>query len=254
MPIESREKFDHTLQKKHTVLPAIHAHTISMTLENIDMIQQQWADWFMLVNNEISPEKLLKIYEQVENRYEDLFHGINVLWRTPDMVIRELQWLRVDGLRVDKPYIREVNWEDRTNLIQQAMNDTGRSWLYFWWVAFKYQKPLSSEELPKAVEKSQLYLDVITTSWSATWKAANPQEVKYMRELIGKFPLALASGITPENIQDYLPYVDTSIVGTWISERMNQYAHVFDQGKLQRLMEKVSSWNQNLSDTLTAKI
>ncbi|MBP7848167.1 hypothetical protein KA013_03010 [Patescibacteria group bacterium] len=81
-------------------------------------------------------------------------------------------------------------------------------------MAFKYQPKIEIQDLPHAIKIAKSYLDVITTSGSATGRAANPTEVKFMREFSGNHPLALASGVQPENIHDYIKDIDISIVGT----------------------------------------
>ncbi|MEO7729932.1 MAG: hypothetical protein ABIY55_03095 [Kofleriaceae bacterium] len=55
-----------------------------------------------------------------------------------------------------------------------------------------------------------------------------------MREAIGpEGAIALASGITPENVGTYLPYVDAFLVGTGIEARFG----VLDRDKLAALLE-----------------
>ena len=43
-----------------------------------------------------------------------------------------------------------------------------------------------------------------------------------MKEAIGDFPLAIASGITPANIADYLPVSDCYLVATGISKTFEE--------------------------------
>jgi predicted TIM-barrel enzyme len=44
------------------------------------------------------------------------------------------------------------------------------------------------------------------------------KKFKEMKENCGDTPLAVASGITPENVDQFLPYVDCFMVSTGISK------------------------------------
>lgn len=52
-----------------------------------------------------------------------------------------------------------------------------------------------------------------------------------MREAVDEHRLAVASGVTPENVQDYLPYVDDFLVATGISKNF----HTLDPEKAREL-------------------
>jgi uncharacterized protein len=56
-----------------------------------------------------------------------------------------------------------------------------------------------------------------------------------MRQALGGFPLAIASGITPENVEAYLPYVDAFLVATGISSSFTE----LDSERVRMLAEKV---------------
>ena len=49
--------------------------------------------------------------------------------------------------------------------------------------------------------------------------------------------LALASGVTVENVEEYLPYVDAYLVGTGIEERLG----VLDPDAVSRLHQRISA-------------
>ncbi len=87
--------------------------------------------------------------------------------------------------------------------------------IYFGGVAFKYQKPVS--DFAKVAEMAVPYVDVVTTSGIKTGHQADLQKVVEMREAIGNHPLAIASGITPENVSQYMDYADCFLVATGVS-------------------------------------
>jgi predicted TIM-barrel enzyme len=60
-------------------------------------------------------------------------------------------------------------------------------------------------------------MDVVTTSGPGTGEAAHVDKIRVMKEALDDFPLAIASGITPQNVGDYLPFSDCYMVATGIS-------------------------------------
>lgn len=105
--------------------------------------------------------------------------------------------------------------------------------LYFGGVAFKYQRPVL--ELEMAAMLAASYMDVITTSGPGTGLAAEVEKIRRMRAAIEDKPLAIASGITPENVKDYLGIADCFLVATGISRDFV----TLDPEKLKHLMASV---------------
>jgi predicted TIM-barrel enzyme len=76
-------------------------------------------------------------------------------------------------------------------------------------------------------------MDVVCTSGPGTGKAAQLDKLIAMRHGIGPGgAIALASGVTAENVRTYLPYVDAFLVGTGIEARFG----VLDPSKLTDLL------------------
>lgn len=69
-----------------------------------------------------------------------------------------------------------------------------------------------------------------------TGQAADIDKVCAMREGLGDGALALASGVTPENVRAYLPYVDAFLVGTGIEASFG----VIDETKLAALLRAMA--------------
>jgi predicted TIM-barrel enzyme len=81
-------------------------------------------------------------------------------------------------------------------------------------------------------------MDVVTTSGPGTGRAAEVTKIQRMREALGDAPLAIASGITPENVDQYLPYADCFLVATGISRSDGE----FDSRRVLALVERVKSF------------
>ena len=56
----------------------------------------------------------------------------------------------------------------------------------------------------------------------------------------GDTPLAIASGITPENVEVYLPFADSFLVATGISRSFTE----LDPSKVRMLVQRVRSYGR----------
>lgn len=92
--------------------------------------------------------------------------------------------------------------------------------LYFGGVAFKYQRHV--EDFESACRVATRYMDVVTTSGPGTGHAAEVEKIRRMKAALGVIPLAIASGVTPENVADYLPHADCFLVATGISRSFTE--------------------------------
>ncbi len=117
--------------------------------------------------------------------------------------------------------------------------------LYFGGVAFKYQRRV--QDVQAAARKAMRFMDVVTTSGPGTGQAADISRIRLMKEALGEFPLAIASGISPKNVGAYLPYSDCYLVATGISTDFSHLNPIL----LRALMEEVRSYG-NLKRTDSA--
>ena len=60
-----------------------------------------------------------------------------------------------------------------------------------------------------------------------------------MKAALGDFPLAIASGITPDNVADYLPFSDCYLVATGIGRSFEE----FDPQLVKRLVQNVRAFD-----------
>lgn len=79
----------------------------------------------------------------------------------------------------------------------------------------------------------------IATSGQGTGQAADIDKIRVMKQALGDFPLAIASGVTPDNIEDYLPHSDCYLVATGISRSFTQ----LDETLLDRLITRVRDYS-----------
>lgn len=198
---------------QHTVLPVIHVETPLQASRNAQVLYKEGADGAFLISMQGMPhDELAKIHESVKNELPTWWLGINYL-DLPTVRIFENLNPGISGVQADDARINEwVEEQIEAEDIQQAREKSGWNGLYFGCVAFKYQRPV--ERVGIAAQIASRFMDVVTTSGSATGSAPDVNKIFRMKTAIGDKPLAIASGITPDNVVNYLDTADCFLVAT----------------------------------------
>ncbi len=226
--------------QKRRVFPVIHVVSKKQCLDNIKICVEAKTDGVFLINHHSYCNELLDIYKYARELYPNLWIGLNCLDLAPWQAIENMPE-DVNGLWSDNAYINEN--KSQQPYAEETLNVTKqKNWkgLHFGGVAFKYQRYV--EELEKAVEIAKNYVDVITTSGDGTGIAADIIKIERMYYAAKGFPLAIASGITPENIELYLPISNAYLVATGISKDFT----TLDPVRTKELINIVHDYNRNL--------
>jgi len=195
-----------------------------------------------LINHGMSCPKLLEIHRAVHREYPDWWVGVNCLDLPPTEIFSRVG-SEVAGIWVDNAMIDERTEQQRTaEAIAVARERSGWKGLYFGGVAFKYQRAV--DNLATAGKIAAKYMDGVTTSGPGTGMAAEPEKIRMMRQALGSTPLAIASGITPENVRDYLGFADCFLVATGISKSFTE----LDGDKLTALLRVVAEADEPLAE------
>jgi len=236
-------KLQTTFSNQHVILPVVHINDYKQARRNTEIALDAGADGVFFINHHIDWEGLFEVFERVKVEFPSFWMGINCLDLYPDEVFDEIEsatrtihhLVDVNGVWVDSACIEESKKEQKiaNDIDLVRCNYTG---LYFGGVAFKYQHPI--DDPVKAAKIAMKHMDVITTSGVGTGKAAEIKKIATMKEAIGNFPLAIASGITSDNITDYLPIADCFLVATGISKTFVDFA----PEKVKQLVDVVRNW------------
>jgi len=220
------------------VFPVIHADNREQVIKNAAIARDAGAFGVFVINHDISVDDMLELATEAQKIIP--WVGINCLGYSP---LRAMQTVPhyISGLWTDNAGIDETVNEQAANSIPRAVVIEGvnRNWRgdYFGGVAFKYQDPVT--DLRAATLQASKHMQVITTSGPATGQAAEVKKLKTMHEVfdgwVARPRIAVASGITPDNVEDYLPYVDDFLVSTGIS--LNFFE--FDASKVKALVERM---------------
>ncbi|MDO8551217.1 MAG: BtpA/SgcQ family protein [bacterium] len=198
---------------KHVVLPVIHVETTKQTMQNAAIAQEAGADGAFLISMQgMDHRDLLKMHETVRKEFATWWIGVNCLDLHAISVFDQLN-PGVSGVWSDNACIYE--WQEKqliADQIQKARIQSGWKGLYFGGVAFKYQRQVDNIAL--AAKIATKYMDVVTTSGEGTGHAPDREKIALMKASIGQFPLGIASGISPENVRDYLEVADCFLVAT----------------------------------------
>jgi hypothetical protein len=207
--------FKRIFAKKHVFLAVVHVEGGTQALRNAKIAEQEGADGIFLINHSIPYNSLIECYHVVRERIPNFWIGLNCL----DLGRFAVNHIPKEtaGLWVDNAGINEGKHpSDEVKEFASLRKSSGWQGLYFGGVAFKYQEEVA--DIAKVARLSVPFVDVITTSGVGTGKAADVTKIRTMKEAIGDYPLAIASGITPENVNQYMPHADCFLVATGVSD------------------------------------
>lgn len=210
------------------VLPVIHVLDTPRTIANVRVVMEAGASGVFLINHDFGVEEFEPIIRDVRARFPSLWMGVNFLAVTGRDAFPLLGRLQSEGCFVDAYWADDARIDERVAMqgeaeeIQRVRVESGWSGMYFGGTAFKKQRPVADADLGRAAEIAAGWMDVVTTSGIATGEEADDTKVTTFRAAIGDRPLALASGVTPENARRYAD-VDCFMVATGVSLPGNFY-------------------------------
>lgn len=222
------------------ILPVIHVLNDARTAANIDHIIDAGLKGCFLINHDFGIDAFLPVLEAIRGRYPDFWIGVNFLAVTglkafPILAELEARGFRVDAYWADDARIDEsaVTQEEADNI---AATRTACGWegLYFGGTAFKNQRPVDPKDYARAAGIAGGFMDIVTTSGIATGHSADLGKLAEFRGALPDRPIALASGITPDNATDY-DMVDCFMVATGINFENDFYN--IDPARLSQLVD-----------------
>lgn len=208
---------------KHIFMPVIYMENRVQSFVNTKIAFACGADAVWLIGHELPAEEFIKNALEIKRLMPDKWIGVNIL-KAKNAETIQLFDNRMDGLWKDKGGIREN--EDATIDVSEAgaidfyigeMNTFNLQTLYFGGVAFKYIKDVKTN-FKEAARRAVDFMDVITTTGEETGKPPSIEKIKAMKEGAGDHPLAVASGMTAENVKEFMPYAKCFLVATGISK------------------------------------
>lgn len=199
------------------------------------------ADGVFLIDH-ISPrvsDILTNAYGYVRNALgREAFIGVNYLGLSPSDAVAYIAAAQRCELIDALP---DALWSDNAvrdvNVLPYKRSLGLESVRHFGGVAFKYTDSYTDDPWKAGILAGQYAssVDVMTTSGPGTGSAADVRKVRAMKAMIGTQELALASGVSLENIEDYRPYVDSILAASSIETY--SYSGEFIESKLHDLVQ-----------------
>ena len=218
----------------------IHHQSADLTLEQAQAVLALGADGVFLISHEGQDAALPPLAQQLVQRYSHArtlrgqrpVWGLNLL-QTPPLAALELAGQAgADALWVSAPGVTSAGVTPEGHNLAQSM----RRWpqVSVWGcVAFKYQP---DEPDPPAAAAAALALGMHpTTSGAGTAQAPDVTKIAAMSQAV-QGRLAIASGMTVENVERYAPWVSDILVSTGVSLD----AHHVDPARLTAFLAAVA--------------
>lgn len=219
----------------HLVLPVVHYKDSETAVAQATLALNLGADGIFLISHSGSNRALYKPATILKNVFPDKLVGLNLLGESALTALDEVQHLELDMVWTDTPGVSSKGLTAEGLLLEEKLARMSRKPLFFGSVAFKYQpvEPQPGTAAQRAAKAGMLP----TTSGSATGAPPSVEKAREMKEAVNDGPLAVASGMTPENVADYLPYFSHYLVATGVS--LDE--HHFDATRLKQFVATVHS-------------
>lgn len=222
--------------------PVIHVNNSNQVKENILRAQRSKCDGVFLINhNQVSEQSFVYLIDESVIKYQSDNFKIGVNFLSFDNITAlimaqslKCKMLWVDNAGTDKDNLIECQ---KVKGLQESIRDKVE---YFGGVQFKYQ-PKPDWNLTVSIERSLPWVDVATLSGVATGVPAEIEKIKNACRLFDSNRFALASGISEDNVELFLPYVDNFLVASSIIE-IEDGVEMFNSDRLQRLENKIHAW------------
>lgn len=238
-------------------LPVIHVtDNKTNVFNNIEICIEAKADGIFLISHGyLNYKELIHLGKEIKNKYPSLWIGYNFLDIKNTEVFPKIAEYdcEIEGIWIDDSKQGILGAESEAETISKSyldgetnakINDF-KPFLYFGGVAFKYCK--QPNDLSKSTVEAFSNMDIVTTSGDGTGLSANIKKIKTMYDSLCVFKtnnkhnkecsLALASGVSIDNIHTYLPYVDYFLVSSSISDNHD----ILNKEKTIKLSELIHS-------------
>jgi predicted TIM-barrel enzyme len=198
------------------IYPVIHFLDRKTAWDQAEIIKQCGADGVFLINHFGDDTQVLDIAWELKQRYmhDDFAIGINLLNTMPSVAARVAIQNSLDMVWADDMGVSSQGLTDE-GIIVSALAQGTPEVKFFASVAFKYQRT-ETDPVSAAYNATNAGF-IATTSGDATGSAPDLAKIISM-SYGGNSVLAIASGMTPDNISQYAPYLSYVLVATGVSK------------------------------------
>lgn len=241
------------MNSRHRFFPVIHVIDEAQATTDAKLAADAGAHGVFLIDMNNAGIDLIQLGRGLMFQLPDLKIGINHLnLAMPDALARNsaagihMTWSDHAGFRAGRP-------EGLAPLkAKKILDENHAGHELFAGVGFKYQAH-DPDELESARAAAAMGFTV-TTSGSATGSAPNPERIARFHDALhpAGARLAIASGMTPDNVKQFAPYATDFLVATGISTPKDR----LELGKMRQFIAAMQGTEKDLQaglDTRTAK-
>lgn len=200
---------------KTKVIPVIHVSGVDQALRNAERAYDAGADGVMFISMDGQNAQLGPIAVGAQKRFKGLKVGVNYLGWAPENAVKANLGLGLDMTWTDQQvtFSQNAPWQAAQRVQDALAGNAGHQ--VFVGVGFKHQA-FEPDPLAAAIEAFRFGF-VPTTSGIATGQSADVSKLQMLRAGLKDAPLAVASGVTPDNARDYAPLLSHILVATGVS-------------------------------------
>lgn len=218
------------------LLAVIHHLDANTSIEQAKLALNNGAAGVFLISHHVQDDELYEPAMVIKGLFPESLVGLNLLSSPPLKALEIVSSLNLDMVWCDAPGITSTKVNDEAYAIRDYLINQPSPPLFFGSVAFKYQVHEPAPDIAALLAHGLSMLP--TTSGKGTGTAPDLEKIASMKKSIGhKACLAVASGMTSENVSSFLPYVHYLLVSTGISKD----AYHFDEAAIKRFVSAMKS-------------
>ena len=233
------------------IYPVVHIKDVGRAVREARKIFEHDADGLYLIdhsNSGYETDRLFEAYNEIKAEDTNRYVGLSLMGLSPINAVNLLAkslgkepgillapsaiWIddmRADDIQSDENRMGAMELKNADPRLKKMRILGG--------VAFKYTKSYTDDPLMALYEATFLKdtVDVVTTSGPISGMPPSVEKIAEMKRVLGDQYLAVASGISAENIRNYEGIVDEVLVGRGIEVIPD--SGIIDSAKLQELIE-----------------
>jgi predicted TIM-barrel enzyme len=235
-------------EKTMGIYPVVHINDVETAKKQSVLALDSGADGVYLINHGMGSDRgtqsIFETMKQVRTDRPNSFIGINLLGKAVDEAYKTIEEFSQGGK--DRDMIPDALWADDVTdnlewqpkeFLEQKNRDPLLSHVKLaGGIAFKYTATFTEDPSMAKTEVESLKdaVDIVTTSGAGTGQSPTVEKLRAIKAAAGDKPVAVASGISAENIGDFTGSVDQVLVSTSIETA--PYSGIFDKAKLQKII------------------
>jgi predicted TIM-barrel enzyme len=203
-------------------------------LASTDAVVKGGGDAIILINARTEMPLYERVIDAVKKAHPDFPLGISALSYGPENL--------TEGVRLAEKFDAQIVWtevvpgtefefEDAGNAYErgqvttrafaQSVMEKAPARMLVSGVHMKYTRNLDGRDFSQSMTYSLGSVDGINITGPKTGVRADVERIRLARQLAGKWPLGLASGVSVENIGPVAQFIDYAIVGTSLKDPEN---------------------------------